>query len=199
MSETTAAAPSDSQRMRAAARYHGIAFLLALTGWGAADAWAENSDLLLASIVAFVNALVAGYVLSVLFHEWGHFAGARLKGSYSPMVREPKGVFIFGFSFDKNTREQFIAMSLGGILANWLLVLLVLLLVPIDSWSRAALFAMVTAQAVAVVAFEGPVVARVMRGEAPQESLNLGLSNGSQDRGRVWGYGAGGLLWVLAI
>ncbi len=196
---TTASTPTDSQRLLAVARYHGIAFLLAVTGWGAADAWAQSSDLWLAGFIAFVNALVAGYIVSVLFHEWGHFIGARLAGSYSPMVREPRGAFIFGFRFDKNTRDQFLAMSLGGIGANWLLVLLVVLLVPMDSWSRAALLAIVTAQAISVTVFEGPIVARTQRGMDPEESLNVGLSNGSGDRGKVWGYAAGGLLWLIAI
>lgn len=196
---TGSRAPSDSQRLQAAIRYHGIAFLLAVTGWGAADAWSQNTELAIAHAIALINALVAGYVIAVLFHEWGHFIGARLSGAYSPMVREPKGAFIFGFNFDKSTREQFIAMSAGGIGANWLLVLLVLLLVPIDSASRAALFAMVAAQAISVSVFEGPILSRVMNGTDPKASLDLGVSNGSGDRGKVWGYGAGILLWLIAI
>lgn len=199
MSEVTAPSPSDSERRRALLRYHGIAFLLAITGWGAADAWAENSDLMLASVIAVVNAVVAGYVLSTLLHEWGHFIGARISGAYSPMVRKPDGVFIFGFNFDRNSREQFISMSLGGIIGTWSLVLLVLVFVPLDSPGRVALFAVALAHGISVLVFEGPVVARAMRGEAPQASLDLGLANGSRDRGKVWGYGAGGLIWLLAI
>lgn len=199
MAEAAAYAPTDRQRFKAVARYHGIAFLLAITAWGAADAWAQSSALLIASTVALVNAVVAGYVLSILFHEWGHFAGARWSGSYSPLVRKPDGIFIFGFNFEKNSRQQFLAMSLGGILANWLLVLLVLVLVPLDTWSRAALFAIVTAQAIAVTVFEGPIVHRVTSGADPQASLDQGLADGSGDKGKVWGYTTGVILWLIAI
>lgn len=196
---SSVSAPSDLQRLYKVGRYHGAAFLIAITAWGAADAWAATSDLALASVIAVANAVVAGYVISVLFHEWGHFAGARMAGSYSPMVREPAGAFIFGFSFEKNSREQFLKMSLGGIGANWLLVLLIIALVPLDTASRAALFAVALAQAISVTVFEGPIVVRATYGTEPEASLNEGLNNGSRDRGRVWGIGTGVLVWLLLI
>lgn len=90
-------------------------------------------------------------------------------------------------------------MSLGGITANWILVALVLLLIPMDSWSRAMLFAVAIARAISVVIFEGPVVLRTLRGGNPEDELNLQLRNGSGDRGQVIGYGTGTLVWLLAI
>lgn len=201
VSEASTEAPklSDWARFKQVGKYHGIAFLGALTFWGAADAWANESNLLIANLVALANAIIAGWVLSVQFHEWGHFAGARLSRSYSPMVRKPVNAFIFGFIFEKNTREQFLAMSIGGPVGNWLLVLLVLVFVPFDAWSRAMLFAVVTAHAISVSVFEVPIILRTLRGDEPREALDEGLRNGSQARGRLIGYGAGAVLFLLTV
>lgn len=190
---------TDGQRFRQAARYHGLALLAAITLWGAADAWALADDLLLARLIALANAVVAGIVLSTIFHEWGHFAGARLARAYSPMVRKPVNAFIFGFSFEKNSREQFLSMSLGGPIANWTLVFLVAALVPLDNPGRCLLFAVVLAQAVSVVVFEGPIIARTLQGTPPQQSLDAGLANGSQERARYVGIAVGVATWLLLI
>jgi len=206
MSEASAPAAakiSDWQRFKAVGKVHGIAFLAAVTLFGAADAWVMTSDLLLAQLISVLNALAAGMLLATLFHEWGHFAGARLSRSYSPMVREPKNPlvnpFIFGFNFQKNSRSQFLAMSLGGITANWLLVAAVLLLVPLDTWGRAMLLAVAVARAISVIVFEGPIVYRTAKGGEPEAELDAGLSNGSGDRGQMIGFAAGAAIWLLTI
>ena len=199
---TTSSAPvkiSDRERLYTAIKYHGLALLGAITLWGAADAWVQSSDLYLATIISVLNAFAAGSIISILFHEWGHFTGARLAGSYSPMVRKPTGVFIFGFNFEKNSRDQFISMSLGGPIANWLLVLLVFTLIPMDSAGRVMLFAVTLANAISVCVFELPIIMRTMDGGDPESELNAGLSNGSGDKGKVWGYGIGALVWLLVV
>lgn len=189
----------DSQRLRLAVRNHGLALLAALTLWAAADAWASTSGLSLATGLSMLNAFAAMTIIATIFHEWGHFAGARLAKSYSPMVTNPTGGFIFGFNFAKNTRRQFLSMSIGGPVGNWLLVALVLLLVPIDNAGRAMLLAVAVARAISVVMFELPIILRVMRGGEPEAELNAGQANGSGDRGQVVGYAAGLLVWILAI
>ena len=60
--------------------------------------------------------------LAFLSHEWGHFSGARLSGAVSPVLKERKSFFMFNFKTAVNSRAQFLAMSLGGPVANWLLV-----------------------------------------------------------------------------
>ena len=189
----------DNTRLLNAIKYHGLAFLGAITLWGAADAWAQTSGLYIATIISVLNAFAAGSIISILFHEWGHFIGARLAGSYSPLVPKPTGAFIFGFNFEKNTNDQFLSMSLGGPIANWLLVLLVFALIPMDSAGRAMLLAVTLANAISVCIFELPIVKRTMDGGDPESELNAGLSNGSGDKGKVWGYGVGALVWLLVI
>lgn len=190
---------SDRERLTNALKYHGLALLGAITLWGAADAWVQTSGLYFATILSVFNAFAAGSIISTLFHEWGHFAGARLAGSYSPMVRKPTGVFIFGFNFEKNTRDQFISMSLGGPIANWVLVILVFILLPMDSAGRVMLFAVTLANAISVCVFELPIIMKTMDGGDPETELNTGLSNGSGDKGKVWGYGIGALVWLLVV
>ncbi|HKI75374.1 MAG TPA: hypothetical protein VJ998_12040 [Pseudomonadales bacterium] len=199
--ETSAAAPklSDWQRFRQVGRYHGIRALGAITLWGAAEAWASTSGLTIASLVAILNAIVAGTMLAGIFHEWGHFIGARASRSYSPIVRKPTNGFIFGFIFEKNSPSQFLSMSIGGPAGNWLLAVLVFLFIPLESWSSAMLLAVVTAHAISVSVFEVPIILRTLRGTDPRESLDIGLADGSQQRGRYIGYGVGALLWLVAI
>ena len=189
----------DGERLTNAIKYHGLALLGAITLWGAADAWVQTSDLYIATMISVLNAFAAGSIISIIFHEWGHFAGARLAKSYSPMVRKPTSTFIFGFNFAKNSRDQFISMSLGGPIGNWLLVVLVFILVPMDSPGRVMLFAVTLANAISVCVFEIPVLRKAMNGGDPETELNTGLANGSGDKGKVWGYGIGALVWLLVI
>lgn len=191
---------SDWERFKQVGKVHGLVFLGALTLWGAADAWAVQTDLLLAEFLAVVNAFVAATILAIQFHEWGHFAGARLSGSYSPLVRQPRSDgFIFGFIFEKNSRDQFLAMSIGGPAGNWLLFILTLALVPMDSWGRAMLVAVALARAISVSVFEVPIILRTLRGGDPQEEINIALNDGSGDRGRVLGYGIGVIAWIAMV
>ena len=200
--ENTTSKPAripDSTRLYNAIKYHGLALLGAITLWGAADAWVQTSDLYVATIISVLNAFAAGSIMSTIFHEWGHFAGARVAGSYSPMVPKVTGAFIFGFNFKKNTSDQFLSMSLGGPIGNWLLVLLVFTFVPMDSAGRVMLLAVVLANAISVCVFELPIIKRTMDGGDPESELNAGLADGSGDKGKVWGYGIGALLWLIMV
>ena len=122
-----AARELDRARMRQIGGFHFAMVLGALTLWGAAVAWAQVTGWAVAEFVAIANALVAGYVIPSAVHEWGHFAGARLSGSVSPVLEEPKRhYFMFDFPMDQTDIQQFAWMSWGGILAPWLLVVLAL-------------------------------------------------------------------------
>jgi hypothetical protein len=77
-----------------------------------------------------------------MWHEWGHFSGAIASRAKSRTVH-PKGLSLvrFRFDFDVNDSRQFHLMTLGGQIAQWLLVLLVLLAIPMDAATRVALLA----------------------------------------------------------
>ncbi len=190
---------SDWQRFRQAGTYHGIAALALLSLFAAADTWYVTTGLMVANIISILNALVAGAFLASLFHEWGHFSGARLAKSYSPIVREVKGIFMFGFSYEKNTSNQFLSMSMGGPAGNWLLVALVFIFLPMDTPGRVTLLAMVVAKAVSVCVFEIPIILNTRNGGDPESEVNRQLSNGAGDRGSVMGYLTGAVLWLIAI
>ncbi len=190
---------SDWQRFKQAATYHGIAALALVLLWAAADTWYTVTNLFIANLLSVITALVAGTWLSSLVHEWGHFTGARLAKSYSPIVPEVKGVFMFGFNHARNTRNQFLAMSLGGPIANWSLVIAILVFIPMDNLGRAALLGITFAKAVSVCVFELPIISRVMNGADPQTEIDVQLRNGSGDRGQVLGYLSGALVWLFAI
>lgn len=189
---------SDWQRLKQAATYHGIAALALILLWAAADTWYTVSGLFIANLLNIITALVAGAWLSSLIHEWGHFTGARLAKSYSPIVPEVKGIFMFGFNHAKNSRNQFIAMSLGGPIANWSLVLAIVFFIPMDNLGRAALLGITFAKAVSVCMFELPIINRVMNGADPETEIDIQLKNGSGDRGQVLGYLSGIMVWLVA-
>jgi hypothetical protein len=152
----------DKQRLKLNVIYHGKRILAYLAAFAAMDVWVLSSALPLAYWLSAVTALVVGYYLAEQFHEWGHFAGARVAQSHSPMVPKPNREFVFGFNMEKNTASQFLSMSFGGAMGNFLLVLLVFTLLPLDAPGRTALFSMVLGKAIGVVIFEGPVIYKTL-------------------------------------
>ncbi len=207
MTETTTENPTDDiqeQRSRDLARMkkvgtkHAATVLAALTIWGAADYWASGSGLLLAEGIALLNALFVGVIIASIAHEWGHFSGARITGSVSPVMKEPVSFFMFTFKDEVNSREQFLAMSMGGPVANWLLVLGLFFLLPLETWSQALLLATTFAMAVSVCVFELPVINSVMYGENPDETIQRRLRE-IGNTSRIAGIAAGAAVWLLAI
>ena len=163
----------DLSRIKRIGTWHGAAVFAALALFGAANFWAVSSGLVIAHIVAIGNAFVAATALSGIFHEWGHFTGAKVAGSIAPVSKNPVRLyFFFNFDMEQNSVSQFISLSLGGIIANWVLVLLILVAIPITSLAAAALLAVAVARAVNVAFFEVPVVLRVRESEDPSKELN---------------------------
>ena len=163
----------DFARMRRIGFLHGGEVLADLTLWGTATAWATTSGLVIAHVVALGNALFAGIIVSAIAHEWGHFAGARLAGAISPVMKKPARLyFMFEFDMQANTTDQFVWLGLGGILTNWLLALLLLVLVPLDTLAGPLLVAVAVAQAVNVSVFEVPVVLRARETGDHQQALD---------------------------
>ncbi len=188
----------ESARTKEIAQLHFAMVMGALTLWGAADAWVAVSDLMIARVVVVANALIAALVVTSVLHEWGHFAGARLSGAVSPVLEKPvKYFFMFDFKFDENDSRQFVWMSWGGILTPWLVVVLVLLLVPLDTVGRVVLLAAFVARAAQVSLFEVPVTLRALRGGDPRAELGKELKAGfgrSRSLGNMIGVAVGALV-----
>ena len=142
--------------------------------------------------------MIAGTVIASTIHEWGHFAGARLSGSVSPVFEAPKRhFFLFDFPMDQNDTRQFLWMSWGGIAAPWVAVLGVLLFVPLGTTSGLVLLATLFSKAVAVAAFEVPITRAAAAGGAPAAELGKAAAAGALPRSRRVGLWAGAGLFAL--
>jgi len=161
----------DRTRLKTVSFQHGAVATGIVLLWGSGQAWSEAHDGVLVALIAAASGFFGGSALAFLSHEWGHFSGARLSGAVSPVLKERKSFFMFNFKTAMNSRAQFLAMSLGGPIANWLLVVMVLLALPAGSLAHAALLATVTGVAVNVCVFEFPVISRVSYGADPAETV----------------------------
>jgi hypothetical protein len=169
--EVTLDRKQDLANLKKIGSWHAAAVIAALTLFGAAHTWADASGWLLAQATAVAAAFLAGMVLGPLFHEWGHFAGARLSGALSPVLKTPYRLFfMFRFDMQANNLRQAQWLSWGGITGSWLLVILLLILVPMDGWASAVLLATAIGRAVNASVFEVPVVLRTRQsGEFERE------------------------------
>lgn len=195
-----AARAFDIARMKKIGSFHFAMVMAALTMWGAAETWAQSTGWALAQFVAIGNALVAGFIIPSTVHEWGHFLGARLAGSNSPVLDEAKNHFaMFDFKMDENNTQQFAWMSWGGILAPWVPVFIAAAVVPLTLISGAVLFATLLSKAVAVAAFEVPITLQAIRTGEPGKALTESVVGGGLSRGRRVGQVAGVLCLALVL
>ena len=150
----------------------GIA-LIALSVWAAADTWYLLSGLWFAQLLSIGDAIFVGYVLGALFHEWGHYSGAKLSGAQAPRVK-PKGISLFRFNFDMsvNDQRQFHWMSFGGWVMHWALLLLLVIAVPFDSLGRIALVSSIFGFIVYATFIETGILRQTLSGADPEETLN---------------------------
>ena len=151
----------------------GLVLLAALAIWGGADAWAVASGLPLAVFASVGNGIAAGWIITSLLHEWGHYAGAKLSRAAAPRI-QPKGFSFFRYRFDlqNNSLEQFTYMSVGGNLAHWSVFLALLVLLPLETAGQAAFAGAAFAFALFASIIEWPIIARTQRGEVqPAEAF----------------------------
>ncbi|MFT7651923.1 MAG: hypothetical protein ACI9UU_001030 [Candidatus Azotimanducaceae bacterium] len=185
----------DLERAKRIGAWHATAIFASLTLWGSANAWAQSSGLIIAYASVLAMAIAAATVIASIVHEWGHFSGAKLSGAIAPVERKPiRFYFMFNFDMEQNTDKQFLAMSLGGISANWLLVILLLVLVPLNSIGAAMLVAVAVAKAINVSVFEMPIFKRVYDGGVPNEELQRQLKE--QGLRQLPGYVMGALAFL---
>jgi len=121
-------------------------------------------------------AFLCGLALSHIIHEWGHFLGAltfRSRLTIKPRVHP----LFFDFDYLANRPAQFLALSLGGLLGN-LALLLVLLGTGDHSLVLTSLLAAVIGQFAYVLVLELPVSLGVLGGRAPLELLGTPFAQG---------------------
>ena len=133
----------------------------ALALWGGADAWATTSGLALALVTSVGSALIAGWIIASLMHEWGHYLGAKLSGSKAPRIKAP-GLLFFRYNFDlvNNSLGQFTSMSVAGSLAHWGVFAAALLLLPMATLAQTAFISSTFAFAIFASIVEWPIIAR---------------------------------------
>ena len=169
---------SNAKNLKKMAALYGSAVVAALALYGAAQTWAAATGLLIASITAIAAAVVAGNVLSGIFHEWGHFSGAALAGSKIKIPETPSDLYFFlGFDVKANSTRQALWLTWGGLSGSWLLVVLVALLIPLGSWGGAILLATVFGRAVNASVFEIPVALRTRKSENFRQELKDQLAS----------------------
>ena len=146
--------------------------LAALSLWAAADTWYLVSGLGFALAISVLDAIFVGYILGALFHEWGHYTGAKLSGASAPRVK-PKGTSLFRFNFDMaaNTQRQFHWMSFGGWVFHWGLLAILVLAMPFDSIGRIALVSSVFGFILYATFIETGILRQTLGGSDPAETL----------------------------
>ena len=166
--QTTKPEPSLSSLL---ARDTAIA-LAALSLWAAADTWYLVSGLGFALAVSVLDAIFVGYILGALFHEWGHYTGAKISGASAPRVKS-KGTSLFRFNFDMsaNTQRQFHWMSFGGWVFHWGLLAILVMALPFDSIGRIALVSSVFGFILYATFIETGILRKTLGGSDPAETL----------------------------
>ena len=147
--------------------------LAALSLWAAADTWYLVSGLGFALAISVLDAIFVGYILGALFHEWGHYTGAKLSGASAPRVK-PKGTSLFRFNFDMaaNTQRQFHWMSFGGWVFHWGLLAILVLAMPFNSIGRIALASSVFGFILYATFIETGILRQTLGGSDPAETLS---------------------------
>jgi len=197
MPETEPSAyPADVTPVWKLARRDTAIVLAALSLWAAADVWYALTGLPLAAVVSVLDGAFVGVGVGLLFHEWGHFAGARLAGGIAP-TRKLGSVFpIFDFDLQRSDPAAFRAMGLGGNAAHWSWVLLLLAGIGLDAPGRVALVAGAFGFAVSASFTEWPVIGRAYSGATPVESF-AGLTGAKLRRHNWIGFAAGLALFTV--
>lgn len=150
-----------------------------IAGWSLSLSMAPGTRLASAlTIGAGVGATICAYNL----HEWGHLIGAHLTRSVYVPARRLISPFLFSYDADRNTRRQFLIMSLAGFAATALFVVAFLLWMPQDQQAgRIALRGALVLAGLTVV-IELPIFFRALLGNTvPRTGMFKGPTVGGRD------------------
>lgn len=121
----------------------------------------HGSDSLILAILTGVMVPVLGFLL----HEWGHLFGTWFSGGIAHAPRSLGSFFLFYFDVEKSTRKQFLAMSFGGYLATFFVVLGLIAWIDLSRWTG-MIAAVLSVLGIGVtVALELPTTWKVWRGD----------------------------------
>ena len=85
-------------------------------------AWTSDIHWTVSTLVLLIS-FALGFQANTIFHEWGHVAFARMTGAVAPLLSLKDLFPIFHFDIGANTTNQFLSMSIGGNLLQWLVVI----------------------------------------------------------------------------
>ena len=145
----------------------------ALTLWAASDAWFQVTGLWAAELLSAADGIFVGYVVAAIFHEWGHYLGARFSGAQTTrtLPKNLTNLFRFSFDFGKNSSTQFHSMSFGGWVGHWTILLLIFMILPLDTLGRAALVSSLFGFAIFATFIETGVLRKTFGGKEPAQAL----------------------------
>ena len=130
------------------------------------------------SIAAGLGAALCAYNL----HEWGHLIGAHLTQSVYVPAKRLVSPFLFSYDAERNTKRQFLLMSLAGFAATALFVAGFVLFMPQDQQAgRIALRGALILAGLTVV-IELPIFFRALFGsKVPRTGMFEGPSVGGRE------------------
>ena len=130
------------------------------------------------SISAGVGAAICAYNL----HEWGHLIGAHFTQSVYVPAKRLVSPFLFSYDAERNTKRQFLLMSLAGFVATALFVAGFVLFMPQDQQAgRIALRGALILAGLTVV-IELPIFFRALFGsKVPRTGMFEGPSVGGRE------------------
>ena len=145
----------------------------ALTLWAASDAWFQVTGLWAAELLSAADGIFVGYIVASVFHEWGHYLGARISGAQTTrtLPKNLTNLFRFSFDFGNNSATQFHSMSFGGWVGHWSILLLIFAILPMDTLGRAALVSSLFGFAIFATFIETGVLRKTFGGIEPAEAL----------------------------
>jgi hypothetical protein len=129
--------------------------------------WAWNGQLAgQGTILPIAVALLAGVMTTVcgfLAHEWGHLIGAWLAKARVEVAGNAHSLFLFRFD-TRNTREQFLWMSMGGFIVSGLVIALLVSLLDPRKLADGTALGLTLLGVIATIILEFPPAWRVYRG-----------------------------------
>ncbi len=126
--------------------------------------WQTGSPGWLSALPVLIVGFIGIYALCYIYHEWGHYLGARLAQVNMPLAPY-KGILLGYFDNSSNSREAFLSMSWGGVIGySSVTAICVVLHLNIDSLMTAAMLVGGLAFLVQSLSVDLPQIIRVRRG-----------------------------------
>ena len=175
-----------------------LILLAAMSLWAAANSWFQFSELWIAKTLIVADAIIVGFIVASLFHEWGHYAGAKYSGANTTRF-SAKGLSIFRFNFDfeQNTNKQFLWMSYGGQIGNWGILGILFFSLPLTNLAEIVLVSSVFGFCIFALTVEYKIIWEVIRGLEPIASLK-NLTARKLKSAQMIG-GAGGITAIIFL